>query len=153
MLRCSERSEVCYCGRSKFSVGTTEVTPVTDSSIDLLGKDCDDLQEDIAVADGAVTGSLKYVTGYTGWSGNPAEQEGNYLALKFENSTADEIWVGLDPSTHPEKPMTKLDPDGICIFRVTDNENQILKVDVITSGVHDGFSLDLSDLVCASANG
>lgn len=126
---------------------------MTDTSIDLFGKDCDDLQETVAVADGAVTGTLKYVTGYTGWSGDPDEQEGNYLALKFTNETADEIWVGLDPSTHPDKPMSKLDPDGICVFRVTDVAEQVLKVDVITGGIHDGFSLNLSEVVCEEANG
>lgn len=126
---------------------------MTDTSVDLFGKDCDDLQENVAVADGAVTGTLKYVTGYTGWTGDPDEQEGNYLALKFTNATADEIWVGLDPTTHPERPMVKLDPDGICVFRVTDVTEQVVKVDVVTGGIHDGFSLDLSAVVCNEANG
>lgn len=124
---------------------------MTDTSIDLFGKDCDDLQENIAVANGAVTGNLKYVTGYTAFSGD--EQDGNFLVLKFTNSAADEIWVGVDPSAHPERPMVKLDPDGINIFRIADNEEQVIKVDVVTGGVHDGFTLDLSELVCATANG
>lgn len=124
---------------------------MTDTSIDLFGKDCDDFQSDIAVADGAVTGNLKYVTGYTAYTGD--EQNGNFLVLKFTNSAADEIWVGLDPTNHPERPMVKLDPDGINIFRVSDKDEQIIKVDVITGGIHDGFTLDLSGLVCATANG
>ena len=51
-------------------------------SIDLLGKVASDLQEDMTVdVTGKVTGTSKYVTGYTGFSGDPAEQEGNYVAF------------------------------------------------------------------------
>lgn len=152
MLRCSECSEVCYRGRSKFSVGPTDVEPVTDTAIDLFGKDCDDLQEDIAIANGAITGTLKYVTGYTGFSSKTSEQSGNYIALKVTNATADEIYVGLSPSASG-KELNKLDPDGMIVLQVTNKDEQVVRVETVTAGIHDGFSLDLSEVVCEEANG
>lgn len=49
---------------------------------DLLGKVVGDLQEDTAVSGDNILGTSHYVTGYTGFSGDPEEQEGNYLAFK-----------------------------------------------------------------------
>lgn len=43
------------------------------------------LGDDVKVAeDGSVTGTLKYVTGYTGFSGRKAEQEGNFFPFCLE---------------------------------------------------------------------
>ena len=102
---------------------------MTDTSVDLLGKDCDDLQETVAVADGAVTGTLKYVTGYTGWSGDPDEQEGNYLALKADfpdgATTTVEIVNGMfGPAT--------LDEDKNMVLRIADKDVQ--KVKLVSTG-------------------
>lgn len=54
-----------------------------DAAEDLLGKVVGDLQKDIVVNSvrGVITGTLKYVTGYTGFSGLEEEQEGHYIAL------------------------------------------------------------------------
>lgn len=51
------------------------------ADFDLLGKVVADLQEDVAASAAAIVGTLHYVTGYTGFSGDPDEQEGNYLAF------------------------------------------------------------------------
>ena len=66
------------------------------------------------------------VTGYTGFSGNVSEQSGHYLALKF---TADEdavVAVELVGGTvgHP----VTLDPDMNIVIRITDTDNQSIKV-------------------------
>ena len=45
------------------------------------GKDVADLQDNVLVNDDSVSGTLKYVTGYTGFSGDVEEQSGNYLAF------------------------------------------------------------------------
>lgn len=120
---------------------------MTDSSVDLFGKNCEDLQEDIAVANGAITGTLKYVTGYTGFSSKAKEQKGNFIALKITNSSADEIYAGIAPSVSG-KELVKLDPDGMIVIQVNDHENQEIRVEVVKDGVHDGFDLSLVDLVC-----
>lgn len=75
-------------------------------SVDLLGKKASDLQEGVFIVDGKVFGTLKYVTGYTGFSGRADEQEGYYLALHFEYEGADSIKVN----------GVTLDSDGIHIL-------------------------------------
>ena len=58
-------------------------------------------------SDGVFTGTLHYVTDYTGFSGNADEQHGNYLAIKVSGD-ADRVrvkstgrgasWITLDAS-------------------------------------------------------
>ena len=70
-------------------------------SVDLLGKKASDLQKGVFIDDGKVYGTLKYVTDYTGFSGNPDEQQGYYLVLHYECDGADAIKVNgvtVDPS-------------------------------------------------------
>ena len=58
---------------------------------------------------------MHYVAGYTGFAGDPAEQEGNYLALHFEDEDATSISVKVVGSEHD--PVT-LDPDGLLVLRI-----------------------------------
>ncbi len=84
-------------------------------SIDLLGKVASDLQEDMIVdATGKVTGTSKYVTGYTGFSGDPAEQEGNYVAFHI---SVGELVIGTNVTVKVNN--VTMDPDGlhVTIFR------------------------------------
>ena len=83
-----------------------------DVATNLLGKVVTDLQEDVAIADGAITGTLHYLDDYTGFSGDPAEQEGNYLVVVCEAQEGDTITAALTNGIHG--PVT-LDPDGILI--------------------------------------
>ncbi len=75
-------------------------------SVDLLGKKASDLQEGVRIDDGKVYGTLKYVTEYTDFSSNPAEQEGYYVALHFACEDASSIKVN----------GVTLDEDGIIIL-------------------------------------
>lgn len=71
---------------------TVKVTVEPESaSSTLLGKKVSDLQSNIVVGDDSISGSLKHVTGYTGFSSKAAEQEGHYLALKFTTDPADAV--------------------------------------------------------------
>lgn len=84
-------------------------------SIDLLGKVASDLQEDMTVdVAGKVTGTSKYVTGYTGFSGDPAEQEGNYVAFHI---SVGELVIGTNVTVKVNN--VTMDPDGlhVMIFR------------------------------------
>lgn len=89
------------------------------SGVDLFGKDSTDLQEDIAISDDKITGTLKYVTDYTGFSGNPAEQQGNYLAIHIEADDADAtIKAGINN-------LTTLDEDGNIVIIVSGTDKPV----------------------------
>lgn len=64
---------------------TITVSPITGDD-DLLGKKAADLQSNIVVNDNTMTisGTLKHVTGYTGFSSKVEEQSGNYIALNVD---------------------------------------------------------------------
>ena len=94
---------------------------------DLLGKSVTDLQSDISIGATAITGTLKYVTGYTGFSGDESLQSGHYLVVHCGTGeeTADSIKVQLINGRFG--PAT-LDEDGIDILRISDNNAQALNV-------------------------
>ena len=110
---------------------------------DLLGKSVTDLQEDVFIGEGVIGGTLHYVTGYTGFSGDPAEQEGNYLAIHFEDDSASSISVKVVGSEHD--PVT-LDPDGILVVRIREVAKG-LDVYTVKSGVTYMNHFDFVDLV------
>ena len=55
-----------------------------DPSETRYGKTVSSLQENVVVNDDSISGTLKYVTGYTGFSGDTELQSGHYLALKLD---------------------------------------------------------------------
>lgn len=54
-----------------------------DPSETRYGKSVSDLQNDIVINDDSISGTLNYVTGYTGYSGDTDLQSGYYIALKL----------------------------------------------------------------------
>lgn len=106
-----------------------------------MGKSVSDLQSGVAVNDTFISGTLKYVTGYTGFSSDPEEQEGNYLALKFtatEGATTS-IFLTNGKMTTP----VELDDDMNCVVRITDKNKQkfIVKTTKDSFVVEKKFSL------------
>lgn len=96
---------------------------VTSASIDLLGKTVDDLQENVAVGTSAITGTLKYVSDYTGFSGDVSEQSGNYIAVKASLSKGPTtLTAEIVGGVHG--PVT-LDSDGIVVCRITSTAQKI----------------------------
>ena len=93
---------------------------------DLLGKHPADLQEGVVVDGVEIKGTLKYVTGYTGFSGDASLQEGNFLALHIAsndpNATITAELVGGVSGPR------ELDASGLCVFRVTDKTTQTIEV-------------------------
>ena len=98
------------------------VTPITDTSVDLFGLDCSDLQEDIVVGDNAITGTLKYVADYSSAFGGDLSS-GNYIALHADvpNTTGVTITVTV---TNP----TTLDEDGNVVLRIADKSTQTVTI-------------------------
>lgn len=102
------------------------------------------MQSDIAIANGAITGTLKFLDSgalATDWG------EGNFMALKFTvPSGATSCKVGLDPSV--SSGLVELDDDKDGVFKVTDKDTQKFVI-VTTDGTHTlRQEFDLSELVC-----
>lgn len=81
------------------------------------------MQSDVEVADGAITGSLSYLSSgqlATDWGA------GNFLALKFTDLDADatSVKVGLDPSAGSGLVEIIDDPDKMGVFKITDKDTQ-----------------------------
>ena len=112
----------------------TVVTSAESADATLLGKKVSDLQSNVVVGEDSISGSLKHVTGYTGFSSKTSEQEGHYLALKFDVTPADAVTtVELVGGT--KGPVT-LDADQNIVLLVKSN-TQSVKV-ISTKG---GFSI------------
>lgn len=100
-------------------VATVDIDP----NKDLLGKKVGDLQEDIEITDSEITGTLKYVTGYTDfWPSRPDRQEGNYLALYINSNETEDIYVEV---INGESGPVKLDSDHIVVLRITNNDQKV----------------------------
>lgn len=122
-------------------------------SVDLLGKVASDLQEEIELSDNKLIGTSKYVTGYTGFSGNASEQSGNYLAIHFEDEheIAAKLTAELTDGTSGE---VTLDNDGICVFRL--NAPATLSTIMLRAYDEDdallgSLSIDISELTLAQS--
>ncbi|MBQ6447135.1 MAG: hypothetical protein IJJ10_06685 [Bacillus sp. (in: Bacteria)] len=89
----------------------------------VLGKLTSALQSDVAINNGVITGTLAYVTGYTGFSGKVAEQSGNYLVLKA-NSVEGAVITAELIGGDLKHPVT-LDEDKNIVFRIKNNNQKI----------------------------
>lgn len=100
--------------------------------MDLFGLHVDDLQENVAVTRNGFTGTLKYVTDYTGFSSNPAEQQGNYLAIHADDPEADRVTVEVVNGTAGER---DLDSDRTIVLRIANKTTQSVRVKSYKNGV------------------
>lgn len=102
------------------------------------------MQTSLAVANGAITGTLKYLSSgqlVTDWGA------GNFMALNFTDIDSDAAYVlvGLDPSV--SSGLVKLDADHDGVFKVTNKATQKLIVQQWTAdGLYKQQAFDLSGL-------
>lgn len=131
MLWSSDKSVLRYRDRGRRIGGIIDFSlePV-DGEVSLFNKTADDLQADIVIGEDSISGTLKYVTGYTGFSSSVSEQSGNYLALKFDPTPVDaEVTVEIVGGT--KGPVT-LDEDKMWVGLIK-STSQKVKV-TVTSG-------------------
>lgn len=120
-----------------------------DGETERYGMAVSDLQSDIAIADGAITGTLKYVTDYTGFSGDPELQSGNYLSLKIADEDAQSIEVSIG-----DRGPVEVKEDGFIVIRLTseDLSDELVITDI--DGVErETVTLDLSGLALEEPEG
>ena len=79
---------------------------------------------------------MKHVTGYTGFSSNTSEQEGNYLALKVDADSEDAI-VTVELVGGTKGPVT-LDEDMNIVLLIKNKDTQSIKVTI----THDKESIE-----------
>ena len=117
-----------------------------DSDTDFWGTTASDLQSGITVANGAITGTLKYLsTGQlvTDWGA------GNFLALAFTDldTRAATVKVGLRPSQGSGLVDIVPDPDRMGVFKITDKDTQKFVIESADpSGTKTTQIFDLSGL-------
>mgnify|MGYP004617652287 FL=1 len=100
-----------------------------DGETELLGKTAADLQENVAILGGEITGMLKLVTDYTGFSSVADEQSGNYLALHVNQEPKDAtVTVELIGGKNG---AVELDDDGLIVLKIADTAKQSVKVTAI----------------------
>ena len=107
---------------------TLGVAPETRDAV-WLGKRVRDLQQGLTVFNDQIAGTLNYISDFTAFSGDPDEQHGNYLVLKFTAPSDATVTVQKNDSDTP----STLDSDMVCIFRITENTKTIT-VNVTRSG-------------------
>lgn len=83
------------------------------------------MQSNVVVGDSEITGTLHYVTGFTDFSSTTTEQEGNYLALKFDYLAGATTTVEIVGGT--KGPVT-LDEDKNWVGLIKSNSTQSIKV-------------------------
>ena len=119
------------------------------STLDLLGKVVTDLQEEVVVGKDAITGTLKKVTDYTGFSGDVSEQSGNYLVIHCAVPGVSDATITAEVVGGTSGPVT-LDEDGILIARIASNTQKI-QVKAIKEGCDTvTLTYSLADLELAS---
>ena len=114
-------------------------------SVDLLGKKASDLQEDMAVdGHGKVTGTSLYVTEYTGFSGNPDEQQGNYVAFHI---SVGELVIGTNVTVKVNN--VTLDPDGLFVMIFREGSKNPKAIITASADGHKSFTkiFDFSSVV------
>lgn len=94
----------------------------------VFGKTVSDLQSNVVVGETSITGTLKYVTGYTEFSSETSEQSGNYLVLKLAVDPADAVTT-VEVVGGTKGPVT-LDSDMNIVLLIRNKDTQSIKVTV-----------------------
>ena len=105
------------------------------------------MQTGLSVANGKITGTLKYLSSgqlVTDWGA------GNFMALKFTDIDPDatSVKVGLEPSAGSGLVEILTDPDKNGAFKVTNKNTQKFVVESTVGGFTNKQVYDLSELVC-----
>ena len=125
----------------------TDLTVSPDDGTNYFGSQysASDIQSDIAINDGKVTGELKFIEG--GIAPGTLSGDGYFLALKFSNFasglTYENVKVGIVPSSTGMALQT-LDSDKNAVFKVTDKNTQ--KIKIVQSDAQGHKNVQLLDL-------
>ena len=105
------------------------------------------MQTGVTVANGAITGSLKFIEGGLSPDG-PLAGDGYFIALKWSDldTHTNSLKVGLEPSMGTGMVECFNDPDRNGVFKINDKDTQKLKF-IQSDGTHKNTQyFDLSGL-------
>ncbi len=104
----------------------------------VLDKTVSDLQTDISInVDNEITGTLADITGWTEYSAEPSEQDGNFLVLNISADPSDSTLVVELNDDVIDPVEVDSDPTDVFIFRIEDKDE-----DVITVTAYDSDPID-----------
>ena len=135
-----------------FTVGSGSIPQVTvsamDASEEVFGYTVSQLQTGVTVTGNKITGTLHYIS-----SGSLAQTwgAGNFIALNFTQipAGATSCKVGMYPSV--SSGLVELDADHKAVIKVTDKNEQRLKVVTTVNGDATTQTFDLSGLTCETS--
>ena len=137
-----------------LGINFTDITAATD----LYGKYVTDLQDDVSLTGNTIYGNVKYVTGYTGFSGDADEQKGNYLAFSVTAATGATVKSRLIGGKNTGWATHGVVGDGgydpIAVFRLGSNKpyyDQIIEVQATKDGTTVTRQYHLAQLVVENA--
>ena len=87
-------------------------------------KTVEELQSDIRIDSEKITGTLKNVTDYSGFSDDSEKQSGHFLALKVDVSEDSNVTTEL---VNGETGPVDMSKDHFCVYRITNKDNQKIK--------------------------
>lgn len=108
------------------------------------------MQENVSVANGKITGTLKY---YEGWASGPLAGPGNFLVLKLtasDWSAFDSVKCGLNPSQGTGLVEIKTDPTHNIVMKINDKERQVFEILATKDGKQVSTTYSLAGLVLES---
>lgn len=97
------------------------------TSEDLFGKTVEDLQEGLTVSNTGISGTSKYVSDYTGFSGDVSMQSGNYIVIHCAVPDVNDATITVEVVNGVSGART-LDPDGLIVLRIADKDTQSIRV-------------------------
>ena len=112
------------------------------------GKTANELQENVVIGESEITGTLHYITDYTDFSGDPEKNKGNYLALTIGSEPTDaKITVEFKGGQTTPDPIVLEPDDRNLVFRITDKDEQSIKITAEKDGRTDVNTYGLSGLI------
>ena len=136
----------------KIVIGDRVTVEGTAAATELYGgKTAGDIQSNIVVSDGQITGTLNFIEGGLADSG-PLADDGYFIALTQSDFPTGQTYanckVGLRPSMGTG--LVTLTDDGIMVAKIADKINQNYIVQTIQGGLTIEQEYDLSGLVFAA---
>ena len=116
----------------EFVYNLTIDIQATDPTTTVLGKLVSDVQQNVFVNDNSIQGTLKYVSDWTGYSADPAENSGYFVILSYEASEGATVTVETIGG-YTDGRVQELDVDMTTVTRFKDNK-QKLKVVTTLNG-------------------